>query len=108
MKIIVADADWGEPRTFLVTREYMKRLVAMLETLEPLPEKQVEQSVEELLSKFDQGTRVEITVVFPGEYRVGFRNSLITYSPGVGSYYQFREALEKCVKKYQEAMEEAE
>lgn len=49
---------------------------------------------------FRPGTIVHIEVVFPGEYRIGFGTTHINYLPGMGSYYPFREALDKCIDSY--------
>lgn len=54
------------------------------------------------LALFPPGVRLEITVVFPGEYRIGYRYANIHYLPGTPSYYPFEEALQKCYEAFRE------
>jgi len=41
MRIIISDIDMGGKKTFMVSREYLARLVIMLENGTPLPESQL-------------------------------------------------------------------
>lgn len=53
------------------------------------------------LHKFPRGTRLIIDVVFPDEYRIGWEYDNQVYSPGVGAYYAFDEAIEKAYDAFQ-------
>jgi hypothetical protein len=57
-------------------------------------------SAVEYISKFPRGVRLEITVVFEGEYRVGYRYRNIHYLPGTPSYYPLDEAMRKCYEAF--------
>lgn len=38
MRVIISDVDMGGTKTYMVSREYLARLVVMLENSTPLPE----------------------------------------------------------------------
>lgn len=55
-----------------------------------------------MLEKFPQGVHLEITIVFPGEYRIGYRYKDVHYLPGTPSYYPFDEAMQRCYSAFKE------
>lgn len=55
----------------------------------------------DLMANFPQGCHLNITVVFPGEYRIGYKYLGLVYVPGLGSYYPLEEALGKCWAAFQ-------
>lgn len=59
-------------------------------------------STADLISQFPLGVHLEITVVFPGQYRVGYRYQNVHYLPGTPSYYPLEEALQKCLDAFKE------
>lgn len=54
-----------------------------------------------IMARFPQGCQLNITVVFPGEYRIGYKYLGFLYIPGIGSYYPLTEALELCWQVFQ-------
>jgi hypothetical protein len=59
-------------------------------------------SAADLIAQFPQGVHLEITVVFPGEYRIGYRYQNVHYLPGTPSYYPLEEALQRCLDAFNE------
>lgn len=59
-------------------------------------------SIESIIAQFPQGAHLEIAVVFPGEYRIGYRYQDVHYLPGTPSYYPLEEALQKCLDAFRE------
>ena len=45
---------------------------------------------------FPKGCKINIEVIYPGEYRIGYEWGRVKYVPGSGSYYDFDTALKKC------------
>jgi hypothetical protein len=56
----------------------------------------------DLLKEFQPGVYLRIYKVFDEEYKIGFIVDGMTYLPGVGSYYPFKEALQEAVTAYKE------
>ncbi len=52
---------------------------------------------------FPPRVRLEIQVVFPGEYCIGYRFEHIHYVPGTPSYYPLQEALDRCYKAFRDS-----
>lgn len=48
------------------------------------------------LPPFPKGVRLNIEVVFPGEYRIGYEYQGVTLCPGVPKYYPFHIAIWRC------------
>jgi hypothetical protein len=61
-----------------------------------------------MLDKFPKGTILNIVVVFPGEYRIGWEYDGKVYVPGIGSYYDFETAIRKAWGVFQEEMKASE
>ena len=61
----------------------------------------------EWLTKFPQGVSIDIRVVFPGEYRIGYRYANIQYIPGFPHYYPFEEAMRRCWEAFNERFPQA-
>lgn len=53
------------------------------------------------LSAFSPGTQIQISVIFPGEYRVGYTDRNHRFVPGSGSYYRFSEAVAKAAAAFE-------
>ena len=53
-----------------------------------------DEMMQPLLHKFPSGCKIIVEVVFE-YFRIGWQYQGVTYSPGIGSYYDFSEALQK-------------
>lgn len=54
-----------------------------------------------MIDKFPKGVRLIIDVVFPGEYRIGWKHEGKIYLPGSGSYYYFDTAILKAWEAFE-------
>lgn len=59
-------------------------------------------TTDELIALFPPGVRLEIDVVFPSEYRIGYRYKGVHLSRGTPKYFPLDEALKQCYELFLE------
>jgi len=84
-------------------RENMKALYEERDALrQRLSEAEDDLIVSDMIEKFEPGTTINIKVMLPGQYIVGWKQGNTQYVPGVPSYYPLSEAVDKAVTNYQD------